>query len=84
MSRRKTIPGPAGQPIEVEPIPFRSGQENWNDYFLEDGTVLRMKTVVTEVQRAVDAYDQDGNPMYIVRSANVLNVDAPDKLRRPE
>jgi hypothetical protein len=82
MPKRKTINGPNGEPIEVEQIPFRSGQENWNEYLLEDGTVIRLKTVVTDVQRGVGLYDPEGNPMYFVKTANIVNVDAPEKLRK--
>lgn len=82
MPNRKKIPTADGGEIEVEPIPYRSGAENWNEYLLEDRTVLKLKTVVTEIVRVVDKYDAEGNPVYLVKSTNVVSVDAPESLRR--
>jgi hypothetical protein len=53
------------------------------EYYLSDGTSLRMKVVMTEVWRVVDEYDQEGNPVYITKSANVLTIIAAEGLRRP-
>lgn len=63
-------------------IPYRTNVEHWNEYLLDDGTVLRLKPVVTEVLRVEGEYDAHGNPGYIVQSTNVTAVDAPDELRR--
>ncbi len=84
MPNRKTIKGPDGRSIEVEEMPFRSGSENWNEYLLEDGSVIRLKTIVTEVQRVVNQWDAEGNPAYLFKTANVVNVNAPEKLRRED
>lgn len=56
--------------------------EHWNEYTLEDGTALRLKPVITEVLRIENEFDSDGNPVYIVRSTNVLSVDASEKVRK--
>lgn len=58
--------------------------ENFNEYMLEDGSVLKMKTVMSEVLRDEGAFDPDGNPVYYVKSQQVLSVDAPDRLRKKE
>ena len=55
---------PGGGEGEAEVIGFRTNVENWNDYLLDDGTVLRMKLVVTEVVRVEGQYDQNRNPVY--------------------
>jgi hypothetical protein len=82
MSKRKTVRGPDGNSVEVEQIPYRSGGENWNEYLLEDKTVIRLKTVVTDVTRAVDLWDAEGSPVYFVKTANIMNVDAPAELMK--
>lgn len=74
------MPLPDGTEAEAEVVGFRANNENWNDYLLDDGTVLRMKLVVTEVMRVAGQYDQAGNPAYIVNSTNVITVDAPEDL----
>jgi hypothetical protein len=49
---------------------------------VEDGTVLRVKLVATEVVRLDGQYDQEGNPIYMVNSTNVLAVSSPEDLVR--
>lgn len=78
--RRLQIPG-QGE-IEVTEVGFRSSGEHWNEYLVDDGTVIRVKLVATEILRQDDVYDAEGNPGYIVKSANVTNVSAPENLRR--
>ncbi|MGH9891822.1 MAG: hypothetical protein ACREA0_07545, partial [bacterium] len=58
--------------------------EQWNQYLLGDGSVVRFKAVVLEVWRLLDEYDSEGNPSYVVRSRNVVSVMAPDELRKPQ
>jgi hypothetical protein len=73
-----------GQPREVEEVGFRSSGEHWNEYLLDDGTVIRIKLVATEVLKVVGQFDAEGNPAYFVKSTNVTNVSAPADLRRDE
>jgi hypothetical protein len=61
-------------------IPVNNTTENWNEYLLDDGTVLKIKIVLTEVMRVEGEFDPQGNPMYLVNSQPVVNVDAPDEL----
>lgn len=79
--RRRRIQTPAGE-FECEVIPYRTTAEHWNEYLLDDGTIVRLKPVVTEVLRVEGQYDQSGNPAYIIQSTNVTAVDAPDSLRQ--
>lgn len=80
--RRKITLGPNQPPKEAELVPVNQSQEYWNEYMLQDGSVLRLKTVTTEIWRVLDEYDQDGNPIYFVKSGNILTVIAPDNLRK--
>ena len=50
---------------------------------LADGTTLRVKIDVLEAARFLDDWDQNGKPMYQIRSATLVAVlDAPDNLCR--
>jgi hypothetical protein len=80
--RQVNVPG-LGQAEGTE-VGFRTSGENWNEYLLDDGTVLRLKLVVTEVVRVDSHHDPDGNPVYLVKSQNVMGVSAPDDLRRQQ
>jgi hypothetical protein len=78
----KKIPGPDGQDHDAEPVGFRSSGEHFNEYLLDDGTVVRIKLVLTEVLRVTDMYDQQGNPVYVLAHSQVTAVDPPDELKR--
>jgi hypothetical protein len=79
--RTRKIQGPDGQKHEAEPIGFRSSGEHFNEYLLNDGSILRIKLVVTEVLKVKDMYDAYGNPAYLAMHSQVMSVDAPDNLR---
>jgi hypothetical protein len=79
--RRKTV-RLGNQEFEGEVVPFRGDVEHWNEYLLDDGTVVRMKAVAMEMVRVDGQYDAEGNPLYIINSTNVTHVSAPDELRR--
>lgn len=68
--------------VEATPVNVNQANEYFNQYFLEDGTVLKMKLVATKVFRIDDRYDQEGNPIYFVQSTNVLSVDSPSHLKK--
>jgi hypothetical protein len=77
---RVNLPG-VGE-VEATVVGYRSGGENWNEYLADDGTVIRLKVVVTDVYRVDGEYDAEGNPIYVVRSNNVMSVSPPEELRR--
>ena len=58
-----------------------SVKEDWNLYQLHDGSEVRMRTVVSEIFKVRGEFDREGNPVYVVRSSNVMVVKAPDNLR---
>ena len=71
-----------GQQVDAQLVEVTQGGERWNEYLLEDGTIMKVKLVLTNVYRAEGQYDAEGNPIYIVQSTNVLSVNAPEELRR--
>ncbi|MBI2858663.1 MAG: hypothetical protein HYX90_06265 [Chloroflexi bacterium] len=71
-----------GKDVDALEVRFKGIREDWNEYDLEDGTTLRMKAVVAEIIRVVDQYDQENNPVYMVKSTNMLVVKAPDNLKK--
>lgn len=84
MGRKKKVAVGDGNFIEGTVMPFQTGGEHWNEYIVEDGSLLRVKLVATEVIRLDGQYDQEGNPVYILNSTNVMVVAAPDELRREQ
>lgn len=68
--------------MDMTEVGFQTGAEHWNEYLTDDGTVIRVKLVATEVLRVDGRYDAEGNPAYFVKSTNVTTVSAPDELRQ--
>jgi hypothetical protein len=72
-----------GDEVEAEVVGFRATGGHWNEYLLDDGTVFRIKLVVTEIARIKDRYDAKGDPIYAATHTQVTAVDPPERLRRP-
>ena len=73
-----------GEEVDATVVDFRIEREDWNEYQLLDGSHLRLRLVLSEVYRIHGQYDNDGNPVYVARSGNVLAVRAPDELKQQQ
>ena len=71
-----------GREVEALPIDINQTNECWNQYLLDDGTVVKMKLVATKVLRVDTEFDPEGNPLYIIQSTNITSVNAPDHLKK--
>ena len=82
MERKKKIRGPQGEEVEVTEVGYRTSGEFWNEYLTDDGSVIRVKLVVTDIVRVDGQYDLQGQPAYLVQSSSVVAVSAPEELRK--
>lgn len=57
-------------------------KEPWAEYQLSDGSSIKIKSMLMEVWRVKDEYDNDGNPMYLLKSSNVMNITPADELKK--
>jgi len=82
--------GPPGTPLPptelnklpIEEINFNPFNEEWNIYKIpESGIKLKIKLVVSSVNKAKGVYDQFGYPIYIVQSTNAI-VPVPPKAKK--
>jgi hypothetical protein len=73
---------PNGREVKAVDIDFETVREDWNEYTLEDGTILKFKTVVSSIIRTEDYDPMTGNPTYHVRSTNMVRVKVPEELKR--
>lgn len=71
-----------GEERDATLVDVNQSSEYWNQYLLEDGTVLKFKVVATQVAKIDGEHDSEGNPVYHVKSANVLTVICPDELKK--
>ena len=74
MERKRRIPGPDGKLLDVTEVGFRATGEHWNEYLLDDGTLARVKLVVTSVYRIDGQWDPKGRPVYMIESSNVMAI----------
>ena len=71
-----------GAQYDAVPVEANQSSEYWNQYLLEDGSMLKLKAVVTGVLRLIGAYNNEGDPVYVVRSGNIVTVTCPDNLKK--
>jgi hypothetical protein len=61
-----------GRQVEGEPVDFLTRKEDFNEYQLTDGKILRIKMVVTRIVKLAEEKAPDGNPIYLIQSQNVV------------
>lgn len=61
-----------GREVEGRPVDFLTRKEEFNEYQLEDGKILRIKMVVTRIIRLEGEKAPDGNPVYLIQSQNIV------------
>jgi hypothetical protein len=69
MAERKVKLKIRGEDVDAFEIPFES-TERWTEIRLEDG--LRLKAVVSNVYRVDGKTDNQGNPVYAIKSTNAM------------
>lgn len=71
-----------GNKVPVTELGYRTSAEHWNEYLADDGTVLRLKLVATNLYRLDGQYEPDGAPRYLLKSTNIMAVSAAEDLRQ--
>ena len=80
--RQKILVAPGQPPKDAELIKVTKSDEQWSEFHLEDGAVLRLRPVMTAVWRLVDEYDPQGQPTYVTQLAVVNSAIVPDNLKK--
>lgn len=83
MANEKVTINMGGRQVQATPVDVNQSSERWNEYFLEDGTVLKMKLVLKKVFKVDGEFDEEGNPVYVMQSTNVTAVSAPGDMKKP-
>ena len=65
-------------------VEFEPEKESFSTYVLHDGSMLKLKVVLTEVWRVEGAYSPNGDPVYMIQASQIMSVNAPDSLRKGE
>ena len=64
-----------GKTVNAEKMDFKTLDEAWSSYRLEDGTVLKVKVIASEVYKLPDADPLTGAPQFLMKSSNVMAVE---------
>lgn len=70
-----------GKEVEGTEVEFETEREGFNTYILKDGTKMKFKNVVTKVAR-LEEFNADGNPIYLVKTTNIVVTDCPPHLKK--
>jgi len=69
--------------VEGTPITLTESVERWTELKLEDGSVLRVKPLITGILRIDGRFDPQGNPFYVIQGGNTMVIGSvPDHLRQ--
>ena len=66
-----------GKRVDAEKMDFNTLSDAWSSIRLEDGTVIKIKVVASEVYRLPGVDSLTGAPQFLVKSSNVLSVEPP-------
>lgn len=58
-------------------------RETPSKYTLEDGSMLTVRQVVQEIWRVEGEYDNENNPIYVIKATGIISVVPDPKLKRP-
>lgn len=84
MANEKVTINMGGRQVQATPVDVNHSSEKWNEYLLEDGTVLKMKLVLKKVFKVDGEFDEEGNPVYVMQSTNVTSISAPNDLKKKD
>ena len=58
----------------ADELTFEPLRDQWQEFRLEDGTLMRVKLVLAKVVRLRDLKAPSGQPLYSIESQNVVTV----------
>ena len=62
--------------IDVVDVDFEPEEEHFNRYKLSDGSVIKVKAVVTSIMRVHEQFSPDGDPIYLVYTSPATRVES--------
>lgn len=63
-----------GREIEADAVEFTAVKEEWSSYKLKNGDVIELKPIVTNIYHSGDIDPITKEPIYIVKSQNVMRT----------
>lgn len=66
-----TFEGKEERAVELE---FEPQKEGWSSYVLPEGTMIKLKHVVTRVFKLIDRAKDDGSPLYVLEGQVIVTT----------
>ncbi len=67
---------------EHELVEVTSSVENWSVYTLADGTIVRVKPIIAEFIKVIGKFNEEGEPIYMMKGGMVPSLRVPKRLMR--
>jgi len=76
------IGSPNGLPQNAIEVAITEAKEVWSEYKLDDGTIVRVRPIVTAFFRIPGQYTQDGEPIYAMKATVFQDVRGAKNLKK--
>ena len=79
INEEKTMTATTPKPLTIKPgdtesVEIESTTERWTECVLSDGTLIRIKPVILDIQKVKNQTDQDGNPIFLTKSTLIVDT----------
>jgi hypothetical protein len=71
-----------GKLEKAEELQATEVKEGWSEYTVEDGSTIRVRSVIGRLVKLRDIYSDSGEPIYLIRSSTVMSGDVPPHLMK--
>jgi hypothetical protein len=75
------LPDGTAKETSADKVLIKETKENWSEYLLEDGALVRVKPILARVLKT-EEFDSEGNPVYQLMISNAVFVEAPEELKK--
>ncbi len=80
---KRTVEYPPGKQSQGTDVEIDEAIERPSELRLKDGSVLRMRTNVVEVIRLDEQWNENGDPVYVVKSSTTVTaVEVPQEFKK--
>jgi hypothetical protein len=66
-----------GEAVRAYELEFTTESDNWGEYKTEEGTRIKMRSVVARIYRLLDKSRDDGSPIHILHGSVVMDTAVP-------
>lgn len=81
--KKVTVKDQSGRDITGTNVEIKDSKDTYGRLELDDGTVMAIRPVIMQVVRADGQWDNEGNPMYIIKSQMVAAIiEVSDEFKR--